>query len=283
MRNKVLEFLKNNAPVSLTIISAYGYFCVYIFEYGYFKYFNLPPNFIEVQLNEVLAFIFSLVLIISGLIFWIDKLLLIDTSYGARRFLINTALKTIGLGLMVFFLVINITDFSLITYEILLIIIVVLCIGITFWEYLFTRKLKKVKEKLENDFIEEATDFLKKNPSATFDEVKEEIKQKLLARQKPPTNKQSTKDRKPFSELVDLISLAIAILLICFGLGYSDASRLKSFVGFRKHSTIFILKKYGETMICKNYNFKTKEFGDSILVYKTSDTSNNVLIEKRIK
>ncbi|HVW95782.1 MAG TPA: hypothetical protein VHA56_07425 [Mucilaginibacter sp.] len=283
MREKVIEFFKNNAPVSLTLLSAYGYFCVYVYEYGYFKYFNLPADFIEVQLNEVLIFIFSLTLLICGVIFWIDKLLVINTSYGTRKFLVNTTIKTFGLGLIVFFLVLNVSSFSSLVNLILLGVIIVLCIAFIIWEYLFVRKCRKLWTFLEEDILKHAEEILKKKPSIDREELLKEVQSTMLPQIRKPTKSDPIKSRKPFSMFADFMILSFTISLICFGRGYYDAAKLKSFIGFKKHPTVFVLKKYGDNMICKKFDFANKIFGDSIVIYKMSDTSNNVMIENRIR
>jgi hypothetical protein len=75
MKENILEFIKKNPTVALTILSALSYYCTFQYEKGVCSYYKIPENYIEIGIPNILVFA-SLIIILCACIIGIGNALI---------------------------------------------------------------------------------------------------------------------------------------------------------------------------------------------------------------
>jgi len=78
---KLLDLIKKNASIFITLISALCYLLAYVYQFGQCLYYNIPDNFIEMDLQTVIPFasFVLVVLLVIGAITYIFEDVFIET------------------------------------------------------------------------------------------------------------------------------------------------------------------------------------------------------------
>lgn len=61
MKSVVLNFVKSNPTVAITILTAYSYFCAYQYEMGFCSYFKIPNTYIDIGITDIIKFASALI------------------------------------------------------------------------------------------------------------------------------------------------------------------------------------------------------------------------------
>jgi Ca2+/Na+ antiporter len=125
-------------------------------------------------------------------------------------------------------------------------------------------------KSLKKRVIRLAKEFYSQHPNANAQEITEHVLKQV--RKHPSTDNQKKK-----SFLEEILNYAMILItafpfLISF-MGYGDASKQRLFSVLSDHSSMAVVRKYGDEIICKNYNRKTNKLGDSLLVFKMDNST----------
>lgn len=75
---KILQKIKNHEALFIFSLTALGYLCTYIFQWGKFHYYSIPRSFIEINSNTIvssLVFIFILLILFMFYIGFLKKIM----------------------------------------------------------------------------------------------------------------------------------------------------------------------------------------------------------------
>ncbi|MEO6522048.1 MAG: hypothetical protein ABIN91_10250 [Mucilaginibacter sp.] len=256
MRADIQEFAQKNPTVILTVLTGYGYFCAYSFETGYCSYFKIPTIFIEIGLVDIIRF----AAVTSGIIaFYVIQFKnIISTTFfaGGKSYWSEIT------GISLLFVTVHI----LIGYVIKTGKLFDYVIAATFFLTLITysimslvrkRKLRKTASLSDNITISDENNTV--------------------------TSQIRIKDLVKNDFQIQLYVVFVLIPLSCFGIGYGNASKTSEFEILKEHPKFVVLKRYGENIISKDFNLKTREFGDSLLIVKVGPTTPLQTVLKELK
>jgi hypothetical protein len=96
--------LLTDAAIPLAVISFYGYFIAYFFEYGYLRYFNIPPYYINISLTNIFDSIYGtlddfMLIFILGFIYTVNRFLGSQLSKLSKLFILVIILLGVVIGL----------------------------------------------------------------------------------------------------------------------------------------------------------------------------------------
>lgn len=227
-------------------------------------YFKIPYSFIDIQIVQILSSLTITVFALIVLLMMIKGFVInIPNAY------LSNPLKRMILIIwgIVITIVLFIFLFATGSLEIYLIIIV---IGIIFSGSIIWRFYD-----LKKNILNEMRSTVAENPHINSDQLTEKVLNKIIP-------EESNKDM--FKSILDYSLIIIVILpLIFLIVGYGSASSTKQFYSFTNNKSMLIIKKYGDDIICKNYNSKTKQIGDSLFIFKFTENHNLLLTEVDLK
>ncbi|SEO41413.1 hypothetical protein SAMN05192574_10813 [Mucilaginibacter gossypiicola] len=257
------NYLKSNPAVTLTVFSGLMYFFCFQFEMGYCFYFDIPISFIDVQVNTVLKFSIYTLLALSLMPLAVNSFILsfpLLTDDKMKKMLI----QIFGFGLILsLFLMLN-TNVSIKVYLVIWSITgLLLAFGIII-SIIDVIRVKRAIKKLKSIEPEISQTDLK-------NKLHEKFKLDIVRPQKPFTDR-----------IIEDLILYVAASFIFALIGYGVASKKESFEVFTSNNSRVIITKYGDNIICKSYNAKTKKIGDTITVIKFGYNKDLVLKEINI-
>lgn len=227
--------------ILIAFIPIYGYFAAYVHEIGFCRQFQIPLEFVEISLNEVLK-VMSIAIPIVLLLFigWIFSLF--------TQMFTNPVLRILGRSIFpLFAFVLLIVPFGGNLLEAIIVFLIAwfIMIGSDFVFPLFSRQKFKgyYKKKLEQ-----------------YEEFDKKIK-------------------NPLDAIVDLVMDQIGVLtfmiifLFLFALaffvhpmGESIAKKQKSFMIIKSEPELVILRKYSKNFICAPFDRNKKEIKKSFYI-----------------
>jgi len=270
MKEKIFQFFKSNPAIFITVLSAYGYYCAYCFEMGYCTYYHIPLIYINIEIVNIIGFTFATLGILLFVAFHLrgiiyDRNPLSDGKIYPRRTIVQFNVVAFAL---LFFLGMTIELPVLVHYICYAIILVINIILFTYFRRLQKKALSLTME------IHSA------NPTLSVEEVTKQVVDKLV-------KKTNTPNQKSMTLIEEFLNYTVGIVmffpLLIFFMGYGNASQQKLFSILSDHSPMAVVRKYGDEIICKNYDKKTNKLGDSILVFKLDNSTKLSFTIKPVK
>lgn len=226
--------------VLLGILSAIAYLYVYLNEYWYSRYFNIPSNYIRISLEQILlnsfymiffSFMIFFAFVYANFFFDAPKRRWIQRPY-AKIYSKRTAKDTIYASLALFLIlkVADIVEFSNPSINTFLYIGIIILFMVIF-TVIVTVKANHLAQNIENEIDEGQSNF----------EIS--IFTNIL--------------RLNYSDLLLIIAILIGILLYSSLDGYESAKNGKSYYVVNTNPEMVILKSYGETLISAPFDRET--------------------------
>jgi hypothetical protein len=60
LKDKIIDYIKSNPTVALTILTAYSWFCAYNYQVGFCSFFSVPSEYIDISTIDILKFVSSI-------------------------------------------------------------------------------------------------------------------------------------------------------------------------------------------------------------------------------
>lgn len=246
MKEKIIEFSKNNPAIILSVLTAYGYFCAYFYALGISFYYNIPNYFIDLQIIDVIKFTAS-ISVITIYILWQLNGIAYNTISITKKSL-QRLMFQFNFGCFAMVNTINISIHIPTTFY-FYIIGGLIILNIPY--YFIIRHRRKEEIKLLTDY------------SITYADKSEEELIAIMKHERSITKNALTM----FLEY--LVYWGMFIPFICAFLGYGLETQVKSYITLKQHPHYVIVKKYGENVFCKDLT-KNNKLGDSLLILRVS-------------
>ncbi|MES2428619.1 MAG: hypothetical protein V4560_16675 [Bacteroidota bacterium] len=266
MKENIYKFLKSNPAVLITLLSAYGYYSAFFFEKGSCLYFGIPATYINIEIIDVMKFTATTTVILVVLAFHLRGVVFDRGTVDARYFRKRVYFDVNFILVMAWYFLTLIIELSDIFYYVLCSIVIIVNVV----TYFYLRNLIKKATGL-------IPDYSNQYPDETVETITEKIVQELAPIQ-------YNKPKTFHEELLNYTMFITVIIPFIFGfMGYGDASKQKQFSVLSEHPSMAVIKRYGDEVICKNFNEKTGKLGDTLMVFKIDGTTNLKFTIKSIK
>lgn len=231
---RLFKLIKDNSTIFITLLTALGYMSAYEYEVGQCDYFDIPVNFIEIDLQELISFTsfaFLYLMLCAGLIYCIIQMNNLFTINALQKYI------TTFLGFL--------TLISISLKKLLIIpSSVQLCVCACFLLVAICIRLYNVKHlKISNIRLYN----LEHNNKSVV------ISQKITF--------------VPFAIVVFVLTI-LAIKEV----GYLNSSTKSQFYNINYKSNLVLIKQYGQKLYCRDFDVKTHKFKDSLIVINIAQT-----------
>ncbi len=247
-----LEFLKNHTTLILAIVSGYLYLCTYFFELSYLQVFDIPSDYLYIDLNTILSDSSKIIQLIFIAIFIYQLVKLPFRKWMSKSYINDYVGTTTCFAASLMFLASTasiIPISSLRTAFFAWIIIVIITVF----------------------FVLKSLFLAKKDSAIEENNVEQEIEEKFQ------TNK------LPFYNTYFWVILLILFpVLICGLLGEGTATKVTSLSMINDSTKYLMIRKYGDQLLCKDYDFVNKKLGKQIIIVKIPINKPIVLISYEV-
>jgi amino acid transporter len=266
LKEKIFLFFKNNPALLVTAFTAYGYYCAYFYEVGYCNYFHIPSIYINVEIINIIYFTASTSGIILLIAFHLRGVVFDRPNITRTRKRAFFELNFVAIVIWYFFTLTFEVPKKFFWIYLSALIILNLALRSYFW-YL-RKKAARLTVRYTGEFPNDSP---------------ESINEKVAIKLNPKNADNSIKRQLTFME--ELINYAIGVFImpavfLVFGFGAAQKQTYFSFLS--QHPTMMVIKKYGDEIICKNYDKKSKKIGDSTLIFKLDNSTKLSFVEKEI-
>ena len=234
---QALDFVKNHITLILAITSGYLYLCTYFFESGYLKVFNVSSNYLSIDLNTILSDSSKIIELIFTLIF-IYQLVKLPLRKWMSKSPSNEYIGgTISLfaSLIFFARAATIIFNSIVKYMFFawLIAVSILIIYFLIKSYFKSKKSSKID-----------------NNRKTEDKVQRSISFSY------------------YDKYFWIIVLICFPVFICEFIGEGTATKLTQLSMINDSTKYLLIRKYGDQLICRDYDYVNKKFGKQTIIVK---------------
>ena len=235
-----------DTAVVLAFTTSYLYFVTYFYEQSYCSTFKIPSSFISINFDTMLAFYSN----IFTLIFYVIAPGFIIWFYFGKA-----AKKSLVINRIVVFNIIIICSFIL-TYNIILIpnsgiyILIAIYLIIIIISLILLWKLPRIAHSSE-----------KVNESMTVNDAILWFK-KIIRR--------------------GVLFFLSGGLIAANFLGREDAHKQVNFLVLKSSPQRIVIRNYADKLICKDYDEKKRNIGDTIIIIKIADSAPLVLIQRQL-
>jgi hypothetical protein len=248
---QVLDFLKNHTTLILAIVSGYLYLCSYFFELSYLQVFDIPNDYLSIDLNTILSDSSKIIQLISVAIFIYKIVKLPFRKWMSKSYINDYVGTTICFSASLLFLARTasiIPNSWLRSAFFVWIITVIVTVFFVVKSYIYCRKDNTIKDNNEQEIDD-----------------------------KSHTN------RPPFLDTYfKIILLVLFPIFICGFIGEGIATKVTHLPMINDSTKYLVIRKYGDQLLCKDYDFVNKKLGKQIIIVKIPINKPIVLISYEV-
>lgn len=240
----IYDLIKKNLTVALTVLTGFTYFCTYQYEKGSCDYFNIPYDFIEIGITNLIVFV-SLFVVIIGLSYIFIETFFFEIPEGfSGRPLIQTAIRTNTYYIAAILVVYLVWDFRITA-------IIGLGISGALSNYLDIKKHKTLSKLVQ----EEQEHILNRSPN-----IKRSILHKML-------NEKFQASSPNGYWLTPFVFIFIMILtpMVIQRIGNTVSKKETHWLKLEERPSLVLLKKYGDNYIFRPFE-KNHLIGKMVII-----------------
>jgi hypothetical protein len=255
-----------STSVAIFIVPAYIYLCSYLYEKGLCYYYGIPEEFIKPDLTTNLYFSIALFLSVMFVYFYPHQVIYLLFHSKVTKNPAFYPFLSANTILIIFF----IASIHIATYEVSFLKTLIFYLStLPFVNFLAFSQYRYIKKELEtrdyNDIVIQWNKDVKTPvPILDFPDIfnLRAIFYGITSRQK------------------HILLILIALVGFSYLIGKRDAYKKTKYEISTTHKGYALLRKYGDDLVLKNYNLKTKVLGDSIMIIKVGDPTNKFITKE---
>ncbi len=233
---QTLDFLKNHTTLILAIVSGYLYLCTYFFESGYLQVFDIPNDYLSIDLNTILLDSSKIIQLIFTAIFIYQLVKIVFRKWMSKSSINDYVGTTICLSASFIFLAATAS------------IILISSLRTAFFAWVIIVLVTAF-------FVLKS--YIQKKGNSIESNNKQEIEDKFKT------------SKLPFYDTYFYgIFLILFPVFICTLLGEGIATKVTHLPMINDSTKYLVIRKYGDQLLCKDYDFVNKKLGKQIIIVK---------------